>query len=72
MTDFLAKLRSLDDGTSRPVSMIEREVCGRAADTIDALADALRHCLREHGGFTIRGESERKALEALALVGGQS
>ncbi len=29
------------------------------------LRAALEHCLREHGGFTIRGETERIARAAL-------
>lgn len=68
MTSIVQKLRALDDGQSRPVSMMEREVCGAAADAIDALTHALEHCLREHGGFTIRGESEKRARAALAMV----
>jgi hypothetical protein len=32
---------------------------------IDALREALEDCLREHGGYTIRGECERKARRAL-------
>lgn len=47
----------------------------KAVNAHDALVDALEHCLREHGGFTIKGETERKARAALALaspVGGVS
>lgn len=43
-----------------------------AARTIDELYEALEHCLREWGGFTIRGETERKALAALAKARGES
>jgi hypothetical protein len=34
----------------------------------DALVDALQDCLREHGGFTIKGDCERNARAALALA----
>jgi len=34
------------------------------------LYHALQDCLREHGGFTIRGECERNALAALAKARG--
>jgi hypothetical protein len=37
-----------------------------AGDVVGVLVDALEHCLREHGGYTIRGETERKAKAALA------
>jgi hypothetical protein len=36
--NIVARLRRLDDGVSRPVSMIEREVCGHAANAIEALS----------------------------------
>lgn len=35
----------------------------------DLLA-ALKHCLQEHGGFTIKGKTERIALAALAKAEG--
>lgn len=31
----LEKLRLLDDGKSRPVAMMEREICGTVADAIE-------------------------------------
>jgi len=40
--EIIQRLRKLDDGQSRPVSMIEREVCGEAADMIAAIAGTLR------------------------------
>lgn len=33
------------------------------------LREALKECLREHGGFTIRGECEQKARAALGNDG---
>jgi hypothetical protein len=36
--DIVERLRSLNDGVSRPVSILEREVCGQAADEIERLA----------------------------------
>ena len=39
-----------------------------AANCHDELVAALEHCLLEHGGYTIRGETERKARAALAKV----
>ena len=36
----------------------------------DLLA-ALQECLREHGGYTIKGECERRARAALALAEGR-
>jgi hypothetical protein len=40
-----------------------------AATVIETLARALEDCLREHGGFTIKGDCERNARAALDLVG---
>lgn len=34
------------------------------------MLEALKHCLREHGGFTIRGKTERLALAAIAKAEG--
>jgi hypothetical protein len=42
--DILRRLRALDDGVSRPVSMIEREVCGKAADIIERFCNAETTC----------------------------
>jgi hypothetical protein len=36
--------------------------------TVNALCDALVDCLREHGGFTIKGECERKARAAIEAM----
>lgn len=36
--DIVERLRLLNDGVSRPVSIMEREVCGRAADLIDSFS----------------------------------
>jgi hypothetical protein len=30
------------------------------------MLEALRHCLREHGGYTIRGETEKVVRAAIA------
>ena len=59
-----------------------REHAERAASCWNALAgienpeqwvreaiEALEHCLREHGGFTIKGESERKIRAVLSRAG---
>lgn len=35
------------------------------------LYEALEECLREHGGFTIKGECERRAVAALAKARGE-
>ncbi|NVD44355.1 hypothetical protein [Qipengyuania atrilutea] len=35
------------------------------------LLEALEECLREHGGFTIKGECERKARAAIAKARGE-
>lgn len=40
----------------------------RAVNNHDALVKALEYCLREHGGFTIKGECERQARAALAAA----
>lgn len=40
--DIVERLRQLDDGVSRPVSMLEREICGKAADEIERLRDLFR------------------------------
>lgn len=40
------------------------------AQTIAELVEALEECLREHGGFTIKGQCERKAREAIAKYKG--
>jgi hypothetical protein len=37
MSDLVEQLRALNDGVSRPVTILEREVCGKAADRIEAL-----------------------------------
>jgi len=39
--------------------------CRRLREQRDELLAALEHCLREHGGFTIRGETERIARAAI-------
>jgi len=36
------------------------------------LYEALQDCLREHGGFTIKGGCERRALAALAKARGEA
>ena len=36
------------------------------------LLAALEHCLLEHGGYTIRGETERIARAAIAKAGGST
>lgn len=43
----------------------------KQAQTIAELVEALEECLREHGGFTIKGQCERKAREAIAKVKGK-
>lgn len=45
-----------------------RHVLTDAIDCLDAMEAALRECLLEHGGFTIRGECERNAKAALAKL----
>lgn len=40
--------------------------------TNKALLEALVECLREHGGFTIKGECERKARAAIKLAKGET
>lgn len=34
--------------------------------TAQALLEAAKHCLREHGGFTIKGATERMLRSAIA------
>lgn len=46
--------------------------CHAAADALDAAEKALDECLKEHGGFTIRGECERNARAALAKLRGEA
>ena len=36
------------------------------------LLEALEHCLREHGGYTIKGETERIARAAIAKARGEA
>lgn len=38
---------------------------------IDRLREALEECLREHGGFTIKGECEARARAALSPSDGE-
>jgi hypothetical protein len=42
-----------------------------ACNAHDDLVAALEHCLREHGGFFLAGESERLARAALAKARGE-
>lgn len=44
---------------------IDPDLLCDAASALDACVEALEHCLREHGGFSIRGETERKARAAI-------
>lgn len=41
----------------------------KAVNAYDDLVAALKYCLVEHGGYTIRGECERKAKAALVKAG---
>lgn len=50
MSDLVKRLYALNDGVSRPVSILEREACGKAAAHIEALeADnqRLQSCIDE-------------------------
>ncbi len=61
-------------GFSQPMSPDELDIklliaALKAAEAREsALREALLECLREHGGFMIKGECERRALAALALT----
>jgi hypothetical protein len=62
--------RGLSSNTAAEVCAIDREVLAdalaQAAASEAALVEALEECLREHGGFTIAGECERRAHATLA------
>lgn len=58
--DELEKLRA-ENAALRSAKAEMEEVVGQ-------LMEAVEECLREHGGFTIRGECERNAKAALAAV----
>ena len=49
-----------------PVSLDDARFIVTAVNCHDELVAALEHCLLEHGGYTIKGETERKARAALA------
>ena len=48
------------------MSMDEARANCRLAASAPELLEALQECLREHGGFTIKGECERRARAAIA------
>lgn len=46
-------------------STVDSKAFEAANKRISDLEEALRECLREHGGYTIKGECERRARKAL-------
>lgn len=52
------------DGSTMPSDRWEE--VGRLLAAAPELLEALEECLREHGGFTIKGECERRARAAIA------
>jgi len=43
----LEKLRLLDDGKSRPVTMVEREICGTVADAVEQAQALLSEAIEQ-------------------------
>lgn len=51
---------------------LRAEASGLIAAAAPDLLAALQHCLREHGGYTIKGETERLAKAAIAKATGSA
>lgn len=61
-------------GWTDAVEPMKRALRAESASLIKAAPDllaALQHCLREHGGYTIKGETERLARAAIAKATGK-